>query len=865
MDAARWKQVQDLFHQAVSLADGERDALLHHACDGDSGLQKLLERLLLEDRNLSAAWDDKVAGIAKGTGQLADPLAPAEDVGPYRFVRPLGQGGMGAVFQAEHRITGQVVAIKVLRTAALSVAGRERFATEQRALARLTHPLIARLYGSEKFRDGTPCFVMEYVEGEPLTTYCRNQGSSLRERMLLLRQVCEAVQHAHEHAIIHRDLKPSNILVKSDGTVRLLDFGIAKQLDTDGDQVSITGLQAAPMTLGYAAPEQVAGGSVGTHTDVYSLGVILYELLTGRVPLDLDGLTPGEAETAIRFQNPERPSSSVRGDRKSQSFSHFRFGRTNWSDLDVLCGTAIHKDPARRYRSVEALIRDLDHWLRSEPLDAREDSIAYRIARFVERNQRPVMITVLTGAFFTAATVWFTVNLAKARDEALAQQTKTQRVERFVLSLFDNGDPVAGPGKSATALTMLDRGRKEAETLQNDREFQTELDGVLGGLYQKLGRFDQADELLQAVLANRKADQTGGGKGTAESLIALGLLRNDESRFPEAEALVRQGLKLMQQEAGATQQNIAAAESELGSVLVSREHFKDALPLLQDALRIQTRPGASDSDRADTLSRLAGAQQEAGDYSAAATFNDRALSINRHLYGAFHPRIADDWQSLGAIRQMQGRFADAVTDYGQALHIYQGWYGTDHPKAVESLICLGQALLSEGQYDSARKTLSEGVALGSRNLGEKDQVMVLALNALGTLEQRTGHFDAARSNFERMIYSARVVYGASSYIVAVGISNLATVERITGHSQHAEKLYREALDNCRKLLPPDHPDLGKMQLNLGKVLWNEHRYGEAEQSLEAGIAVLSKLPDQPLKDLEQARTLLQDIRRSRKE
>src|ERR1017187_7540366 len=349
MDSARWHRIQKLFHEAADLPERQRQTFLKDACGGDDGLMADVLAMLEEDSRGGSLLDGDVAQLAhRIVGNGASPSFTTKDFGPYHIGNVLGEGGMGVVYLAQRDDLGSLVAIKILRDAWLSPARRERFLSEQRTLAQLNHPSIARLYDADTLADATPWFVMEYVDGLPLTEYCWQRQSSIRERLQSFRSVCEAVQHAHQHAIIHRDLKPSNILVKPDGTVRLLDFGIAKQLDVldkPADQ-TLTGLRL--MTPAYAAPEQVRGGPVGVYTDVYSLGVILYELLAGRLPFDLSNRTPGEAEAIIIAGDPEKPSAS--GARTCSASA------AAWSDLDVLCLSAMHRDPERRYRSVEALI-----------------------------------------------------------------------------------------------------------------------------------------------------------------------------------------------------------------------------------------------------------------------------------------------------------------------------------------------------------------------------------------------------------------------------------------------------------------------------------------------------------------------------
>src|SRR5580704_18954430 len=448
---------------------------------------------------------------------------------------------MGVVYLAERSDLGTQVAVKVLRDAWLSPARRERFGTEQRTLAQLNHPSIARLYDADVLDDGTPWFVMEYVDGVPLTHYCRELDCSVKERLQLFRSVCEAVQHAHSHAVIHCDLKPSNILVKKDGSVRLLDFGIAKQLeslDLPADQ-TLTGLRM--MTPAYASPEQVRGDRVGISTDVYSLGVILYELLTGQLPFDLSGLTPVEAATVITEHEPGKPSAALRPNSDSGVNSRARsLGKTAWADLDGLCLSALHKDPLRRYPSVEALIRDVDHYLNGEPLEARPDTWQYRIGKFVRRNRRAVAATAVIFAVIIGLIAFFTVRLAKARDTALAEAARTQRIQQFTANLFQGGDPAAGPSDSLRVITIVDRGVQEAKTLNHDPKVQAELYQNLGSIYQKLGKFEPADSLLRSALEQRKSLFGADSPEAAESLTALGLLRSDQAHLEEAEQLTRQ-------------------------------------------------------------------------------------------------------------------------------------------------------------------------------------------------------------------------------------------------------------------------------------------------------------------------------------
>ncbi len=442
MDRARWEQIQILFHGATERPAPEQRAFLESACGDDSTLLVEVLALLEEDSRGASLLDRDVAHIAyEMVGDTVHASISADQFGPYHIKELLGEGGMGAVYLAEREDLGNLVAIKVLRDAWLSPARRERFASEQRMLAQLNHPSIARLYDANTLEDGTPWFVMEYVDGVPLTEYCRKNACSIEERLELLRMVCEAVQYAHQHALIHRDLKPSNILVKQDGSVRLLDFGIGKQIEELDVPVDQTRTALRLMTPAYAAPEQVRGERVGIQTDVYALGVILYELLAGRLPFDLAHKTAAEAAAMITTVEPEKPSvaaaeTSAKANEKSHSVIP---AKTAWADLDVLCLTAMHRDPKRRYQSVEALIRDVDHYLQGEPLEAQPDSLRYTLGKFVRRNWRTVSAAAVVLAIVVGLVIFYTVRLTIARNAAVAQAGRTLRIQRFMLNLFQGG------------------------------------------------------------------------------------------------------------------------------------------------------------------------------------------------------------------------------------------------------------------------------------------------------------------------------------------------------------------------------------------------------------------------------------------
>ncbi len=829
MDGVRWQRIQDLFHQAADLPASEQQAFLKTSCGDDSALLDQVRAMLDEDSRGSSLLDRGLAEAAfHMTGAVQLPSA-AREIGPYRLKKLIGEGGMGVVYLAERADLGSLVAVKLLRDAWLSPARRERFLSEQRTLAQLNHPVIARLYDADTLPDGTPFFVMEYVDGDPLTGYCGKRRSSIRERLELFRSVCEAVQYAHGLAIIHRDLKPSNILVKTDGTAKLLDFGIAKQLDQPEEPAdqTVTGLRL--MTPAYAAPEQVRGERVGVYTDVYALGVILYELLAGRLPFDIANHTSSEIERMIVETEPEKPSAS----------RALTASRTLWADLDVLCLTAMHKDAARRYRSVEALMRDIDHYLKGEPLEARPDNLRYRVGKFARRNRRPVTAAAIILALVSGLVIFFTARLALARNAALAQAARAQRIQQFMLNLFDGGDPSAGPADELRAVALVDRGVQGARALDREPEVQAELYQTLGNIYEKLGKLDRADALLTLALERRRALYGRAHREVAESLLALGLLRMDQGRLPDAAKLVGEGLDMSRRTLRPGDPALARALTAMGKIEEHRGDYQHAAGTLEEAVSMQSGPAAAVPDLAASLSELANVQFYLSNYAASDALNRRVLAMHQQIYGARHPLVADDLLNLASIQTNLGHYGEAEAFDRQALDINRSWYGNDHPETGASLNYLGQALVLEGRFDEGEEMLKQSLAIQEHAFGPVHQRVAVALNELGMLAMRRGKLDDAEARFRRAVEIDRAVYGDRHQSVALESANLASVYLQKKEYTRAEQLFREVIARYQAILPPGHLNIGIAEIKLGRTLVRERRYQEAEQHLLGGYQIIS--------------------------
>jgi serine/threonine-protein kinase len=832
VESTRWEKIQACFHNALALPDSERWLYVERECEDGKESALEVRGMLEEQQRGSSMLDRDPREVARHVaGSTLERHSP-NDFYPHRNLIELGHGGMGTVFRAE-REDGNAVAIKVLRDWWVSTDRRRRFATEQKALGKLEHPSIARLYHAGMLAGGTPWFAMEYVEGQHLDAYCRLHGCPIAERLRLFRLVCEAVQYAHRLGIIHRDLKPSNILVKEDATVRLLDFGIAKQLDDSEETVTRTGMRF--MTLPYAAPEQVLGEPVGTYTDIYSLGIILYEVLTGRLPFNASDVAERQAERIIVEQEPEKPSTAARRDGRFQDA-----GKTAWNDLDVLCLKAMQKDAHERYESAAALMRDVDHFLRGEPLEARPVSLRYRAGKFVRRNRRGVLLAALAFLAMGTLVVYFTGRLATARSTTLIEAARTQRIERFMENLFDAGDKDAGPAEDLRVVTLLDRGVQEAQGLNGDPALQTELYQTLGGIYERLGKFDRADSLLRASLQKRRVIFGEDGPEVAASLVGLGLLQLDQARLPDAERLIREAMAIERRHISAGDSGQVRATAALGRVLKERGQYEKAIEVLKTAMRIQQAGGSDDADRAATLIDLADSEFYLGRYAISDSLNRQALAIHRQIHGDKHPIVGEDLINLGHIQVNIGNYGEAERDYRRAFEILRQWYGDDHPATARAATYLAQALSRQSRYPEAQALLAHALDALERTRGPTHPQMALVLGQAGYMAIEHNNVREAEADYARMVEIYRHIYGEHHQMTALALGNLASVYMRTKDYARAEPLFRKVIQAYTETLPPDHLNLGIARIRLGRTLARQKRYREAESESLAGYEIVAK-------------------------
>ena len=829
MDGARWNVVQRIFHDALERESDDRERYLIAASAGDAALLAEVRAMLEHDEAGLPMLDAGLSAVAHAALEedaAANRLLDTS-IGPYRLVSVLGEGGMGVVYRAERAVVGGFAAIKILRHGWMSPARRERFAAEQRVLAQLNHPAIAQLYEADVLPDGTPWFAMEYVEGLPLTDYCTAHLETIGERLDLFRTVCDAVQHAHGHLIVHRDLKPSNIFVRPDGRVKLLDFGISKQLDPDGpaDQTATT---FRLMTPAYAAPEQIRGGRTGVHTDVYALGVVLYELLARQRPFDLSQRSAREAESILLETDPVRPS-LVSG--------RLPASRAAWADLNVLCLTAMRKEPERRYATVDALMRDIDRYQAGQPLDARPDALPYRAGKFVRRHWRGLAAAAAMVTLVVSLSAYYAWNLASARLAAEHEAARTGRIQQFMFNLFDGGDPAAGPANDLRVVTLIERGLAQARALDAEPAVQADLFQALGGILQKLGDFAKADAAMRSALERREALFGEHAVAAAESRIDLGLLKVDQAELDEAERLVRLGLDTVRA-AGAGPLVAARATAALGVVLEARGKYDDAIAVNEDAVRLFEEARETGAGHTAALGQLADSHYYAGHYDVADGINQRVLEANRRLYGPTHPKVADVLINLGASQTDRGRYVDAEPHYRQALDLLVSFHGPDHFRTASATTMLARALVYQKKLDEGVPLLQQALKVQERVNGPVHPRVASAVNDLGAAALLQNRLDDAETAFRRMLDIYRKVYTNEHYLHGIATSNLASVFSARKEFSRAEPLFREAIGIYERTQSPRHLNTAIGRVKLGRALLRQGRLREAERELLAGFDIL---------------------------
>ncbi|WP_066966702.1 serine/threonine-protein kinase [Microbulbifer sp. Q7] len=786
MEFNTWGKIERLFNEALEHPPNARDQFLERACAGDEALRQSVESLLQQ-----CTGGEQAAHIVENAARhfLDGPVLQAGvTLGAYRIIRPIGHGGMGDVYLAERadQTFDKRVAIKLIRNQLLNSDDvNARFHSERQILAALEHPGIARLLDGGSTPEGIPYLVMEYIEGESITSYCHRHNASLEQRLVLFRKVCEAVDYAHQHLVVHRDIKPSNILVSTDGQPRLVDFGIAKILENSSIplQQPETDIAERLLTPHYSSPEQLRGEAVSTASDVYALGVVLFELLTNCRPFEQSTTAAHTVVQAILQQDPVSPSRALaqlpthcNDDNRANGKLADIQNRPGWrrqlrGDLDNITLMALRREPGRRYASASRFAEDIRNYLEKRPVNARPSSWGYVISRFIARNRAAsASLTLLVAAIFSfGALLWLQAEELRAqRDLARQQLVRAGTISDFLSQMFSGLNPDKAQGREVTVREMLDQAAQQLKSREttgaDQRTVTATLHRVIGTSYAQLGLPSEADEHMQFALRAYRDGVITSPREQLRTLLAV------------------------------------------SDVLHLQFNSEERLKIAREAMEIARRLNPPDPVlKLDALSLYASALHMAGQLPAAHEQFNKLYIETQVFYGAKHPKTLLALSNLGVINHWLGNFD-----------------------------------ISEARY-------RECYRIANSALGEKHTISLKCLSNLGSVLEVSGQFDAAVPVLERHIRLAREVVGPDHPETLRTMHNLADVYRGLVRYDESENLFLETLQKRKAALGPVHIETLQTQYKLGRLYAEQQRYQEALALLESShTKLVNQLgPDHP--------------------
>ncbi len=855
-------RVAVIFAEAIQLSAGERSAYLERACGADEELGRRLERLLkAHDQAGDFLEQPAPDAVPEGKAEISVGEKPGDRIGRYKLLQQIGEGGCGVVYMAEQeQPVRRRVALKIIKPGMDTKNVMARFEAERQALALMDHPNIAKVFDAGATESGRPYFVMELVRGVKITDYCDRKSLSTEERLSLFVQVCRAVQHAHQKGIIHRDIKPSNILVTTtEGGSALpvmIDFGIAKATTNQRltDKTLFTAFEMLIGTPAYMSPEQadLSGVDVDTRTDVYSLGVLLYELLTGSPPFDGGSLMKAgldEIRQIIRERDPDQPSmrlSTMAAADLTTTAQHRQSAppaliRSVRGDLDWIVMKALEKDRRRRYETANGLALDVERYLANEPILARPPSKLYKLQKTVLRNKLLFVGIGVIALLLVVSLIAVAASLARerrSRREAEDASAKSQQVTKFLEDMLNGVAPSVALGRDTTTLrAILDQtAERVGKEMTNQPAVEAELRTLIGRLYREIGNFDRAEEMHRAALAIDRKLFGPNSPEAAASLNDLALALMAKNKPSEAEGADREALAIRRRLFGNENADVATSLNDLSAVYRQLGRLAEAEPMAREALAIRQKLFGNEAlEVADSLRNLSIILGDEGKWDEAEAMAREVLAIRLKLLGSEHPWVAYSLDDIAWAAGANGKLDEAESLERESLAMRQKLLGSEHPDVGKALYSVGDRMRQRGNLDGAYSSLSAALSIQRKGLDKDNPDLFETMRSLGSTLEGEGKMAEAEQMHREALAGWRNRGEIETPRALYALDCLGSTLEAEGKLAEAEQVHREALASWRKRGDGETPQALSESESLTRVLMAQKKLSDAE-----------KLPDEAL-------------------
>ncbi|WP_340105687.1 serine/threonine-protein kinase [Rhodohalobacter sp. 8-1] len=866
MTTEEWNKIEAIVDEALDIPEKERHAFIKQRCINRPMLiqhvYSFLASVAKADQFFSSSkllkdkLEDEIASDDLFSENYAELIG--NKIGSYTLTSLLGEGGMGAVFLGE-RTDGQFkhsVAIKIIQSGLNKSEIYDHFIRERQILAGLNHENIARLYDGGVTDTNIPYLIMEYVHGTPIDEYCDQHRLSAAERIELFKSVCNAAKYAHKNLVIHRDLKPENILITDNGTVKVMDFGIAKLIDGSNidEPAADKSEQSRFVSYSNASPEQIQGFSATTASDIYALGVLFYKLLAGVHPLPLKekplkivvNIIQNEVPKSLAERFKELPTDTRARILAARSTTASKTANLLNYDLDAIVQKCLQKSPDDRYQTVEDLVQDLIRYENNFPVKSRDNGAFSITKKFTARNKGFISAaaTFLIAALISA--LFYTHDIQRQRDIAQMEANKATQVTSFVLNLFQGAAPNQAAGGDISARDLLDRGIERTKYLSNQPEIQANMFEVLGRILTQLGEYDEATNLLQQSIALRIQLFGDDNLETISSYEQMGILLSAKGDLFIAQSMLENALSKRNTIQGERQAAMSEANAELAYIYRRLGKYEEAEDIYRSLITIYGEElGQDDPLTLSSLSSLGVTMHTSGNLAEAEKIYRDVLDKRLEIYDTAHPEIAMSYNNLGSLLLNLGRFDESREMLTKSLNMRRTLFGESHPKVALTLNNLGILKRNQGRFDEAISLMEESIQINRELLGENELQTATNLFSLAELYLMRSRTDEAFALYKKVhaIFNAHLPDGSS--FIARSLIGMAE-SRLHDQTEDfdldlIEQQIKKGYEQVKYLHPNHSIEYGLASAAMGKMYLKTDRKDQGKTYLKKAHQIISSI------------------------